>query len=199
MKLSFSFTKTAAPKRTVVSAQVADNSEIKREVVAVSHSSGILTQSTAVDQEAQVDVPLVIPCKSSYSRPSKNDSIKAESSNEELSKLQNQPGLISKPKCDVVGMNDESAQPNIKKARTSILMQIREARVRGEVRDAADELIHKYDADDFAWGLLRGMGYDETKDSGPDVTKDVIGNRSKLGLGVKMDTFKLPTELGRKN
>ena len=43
------------------------------------------------------------------------------------------------------------------------------------------------------------MGYDETKDSGPDVTKDVIGNRSKLGLGVKMDTFKLPTELGKKN
>lgn len=188
MKLSFSFAKTAAPKRAVVPAQVVEKSESKREIVEVSASAGIVTESHKSDQLAEGEAQLIIPCKSHYIRPMKSESSGERIHDAELQTLQDTPGLVS-------GSGDPTKVSNQKpkRPRTSILMQIREARARGEIRDAPEEAAHRYDADEFAWGLLRGMGYDESKDDGPDVTKDVVGNRSKLGLGVKLDSIKLPT------
>jgi hypothetical protein len=201
MKLSFSFAKTAAPKRQLVHAQVIESGDQKREILHVSESAGIVTESPPQDAPGAEGTTLVIPCKSHYTRPDRNGQIGENITNEDLQRLRDTSGLLIYPKADsVTGEKDgESSSRNDslvrKKPRTSILAQIREARARGEVQDAPDEPNHKYDAEEFAWGLLRGMGYDESKDKGPDVTKDVVGNRSKLGLGVKLDQIKIPSEM----
>ena len=190
MKLSFSFAKTAAPKRAVVQAQVQEKVESKKEILEVSATEGIITEPLTHDQASESESRLIIPCKSNYQRPEKIESTSEHIHDAELQELRDMPGLIP---VSVSSKVDES-NPVPKKQRTSILMQIRQARARGEIHDAPDEPAHKYDADEFAWGLLRGMGYDESKDTGPDVTKDVVGNRSKLGLGVKLESIKLPTD-----
>jgi hypothetical protein len=203
MKLSFSFAKTAAPKRQVVQAQVIETGEQKREILEVSTSAGIVTEPSIQDSLANDGRPLVIPCKSHYSRPERITPIGENITNDDLHKLQDTAGLVVQPRSDADknegGGNLDQGNVTVvqKKQRTSILAQIREARARGEIRDAPDEPNHLYNADEFAWGLLRGMGYDESKDSGPDVTKDVVGNRSKLGLGVKPDQIKLPTDFSK--
>ena len=194
MKLSFSFAKTAAPKRSPVQAQVVQELDIKREILEVSAESGVITEPTKLDVSADDHTHLIIPCKSHYHRPEKIQSAEDHIHDSELQQMRDKPGLL--PVSATQANNGTFPVP--KKQRTSILMQIREARARGEVKDAPDEAVHKYDAEEFAWGLLRGMGYDESKDTGPDVTKDVVGNRSKLGLGVKLDSIKLPTDRSNK-
>ena len=75
-----------------------------------------------------------------------------------------------------------------KRKGVSLLMSIRAARDKGEIKDAPDQPTRAFEADDFAWGVLRGMGYDPSKDQqnieANDTTKR--SNRERYGIGANI-------------
>jgi hypothetical protein len=202
MKLSFSFAKTAAPKKSILPTHRAtDESPQRREILVISAEGGIVTEKTPEDIELESKVPLVIPCKRNFSKPEREIEQTKTLHEKNLKSLEDTAGILTG---EVVHHREhahecthtEPEQKPVKKQKTSILMQIHEARARGEIRDAPDQETRSYDPDDFGWAVLRGMGYDESNDEGlkHDVTKDVVGNRAKLGLGVKRESVVLPTD-----
>jgi len=192
MKLSFSFAKSAPTKRTIVVPQPVPDEPQRRQVLGVSEDGKLVIEKTAEDIEAEKAGTFVIPCKSHFVRAKRDPNTKPITHDDQLRKLENKSGIITGD----TAVNPLNSQPAPKKKRVSILMQIRESRIRGEVKDAPDQETRTFDPEDFGWALLRGMGYDESQDEGlkHDVTKDVVGNRSKLGLGVKLESIQLPTE-----
>lgn len=190
MKLSFSFSKTAAPKKQVL---VHSHEPVVtvREVVSVNEKVGVEVHKSTLDVEDQ-DEELVIPVKTLYVRPDRAKVDLSQVGHDALKQFENTSGIIAQES----GMRTEqpSGAVHAKKRPGSILMQIQAAKKRGEVRDAPDVPRRQLDPDEFGWALMRGMGYDPEKDTSPDVTQTVVGNRTKLGLGVKAESIALPTD-----
>jgi hypothetical protein len=197
MKLSFSFTKTAPPKRPVFIPVQPEEPDNKREVVEISSTAGVIVEKTAEDIEAEKSKTFVIPVKS-YRTESKSDTngppILPEGS---LVSMESTPGIIAgDTHTTAPSVGIQHVAVGAKKPKTSsVLMRIREAKLSGAVHDAPDQDNRTYDPEDFGWALMRGMGYDPSTDTSPDVTKDVIGNRVKRGLGVKPEHVGLPTDV----
>jgi hypothetical protein len=189
MKLSFSFSKTVAPKKQIQVQQEEVSKVNKRQVLTITEGSEIVVEKSAED--AQEAGELVIPVQTLYIKPERSPVDSADPEMRSLSKLENTPGVIAGKKRIVNYSAEETVQ---KKRPGSILMQIREAREKGRIKDAADVTERVLDPDQFGWALLRGMGYDPSTDTSPDVTKTVVGNRAKIGLGAKLDIVKLPHE-----
>ena len=189
MKLSFSFSKTVAPKKQVQVQHEEIPKVSKREVLTITEGSEIVLEKSGED--GQESGELIIPVQTLYVKPERPPTDTAEPERGSLYKLENTPGVIAGKKRSV---SDPTEEPVPKKRTGSILMQIREAREKGKIKDAADITERVLDPDQFGWALLRGMGYDPSTDSSPDVTKTVVGNRAKVGLGAKLDNVKLPHE-----
>lgn len=192
MKLSFSLAKTAAYKK-VTGIQIQESTDIteRREVVAISVDEGIIVNKTEEDLEFERVETLVIPCKTLYTAREKRSNNVQGTTDFSIDVAGPRPiGLILNPSQSVPANNEELVPA--KKGRSSILMQIMEARKRGEVQDAPLQPIRSLDANEFGWALLRGMGYDESKETAVDTkaTETVVGNRAKLGIGVKLETLK---------
>jgi hypothetical protein len=200
MKLSFSFAKSAAPKRTVIPLEPPKEDADRRQVIEISGEAGVVTEKSPEDIESESGLPLIIPCRTSFVKVESEIISPGGFHDADFKRLENQAGIITgQVVCHRRTDSHEttSGVKPVKKQRMSILMQIREAKSRGEIKDAPDQEIRTYDPDDFGWAVLRGMGYDESKDEGlggRDVTKDVIGNRNKLGIGVKLESISLPTD-----
>ena len=203
MKLSFSFSKTAPPKKVVhVQPQQVDPQTLMREVIAVSSSGGIMVEKTAEDLEREAVKTLVIPCRTLYTKLERTALTTNVSGDSDLvddsvgsPKMRKQPVGLTAVAPD---LDSTHASSQSKRAKSSILMQIMEAKRRGDVIDAPTQEVRTLDANEFGWALLRGMGYDESKESAVDVTKTVVGNRAKLGIGVKLDVVTLPTDKSKK-
>jgi hypothetical protein len=171
-------------------------------------SEGVHVEKTQEDLETDASKILVIPCRRLYEKPEITKSDLSEVGHDKFKNLESTSGIINaselSPKKDepLVGLveaNDAvSCQPP-KKKHMSILMQIKRARERGEIRDAPDQDTKTIDPEDFGWAVMRGMGYDPSTDESPDVTKSSVGNRSKLGIGVKLHSIALPTDRIPKN
>ena len=202
MKLSFSFSKAAPMKKPVIIQPVEKEPDQRREVVGISQKAGIVIEKTQLDIDEEERGNLVIPCKTLYSNPEKERLDLRNVGHDGLKAMENQAGLISQPPGRAsstntrgdLDMQDSTLPPPQKKRASSILMQIHAARKRGEIADAPNQEFRHIDPDEFGWALLRGMGYDEATDQSPDVTKTVTGNRTKLGIGVKLDSVVLPSD-----
>ncbi len=195
MKLSFSFAKTVPPKRPIVIQNEEKEPDTRREVLEISTDAGVVVEKTAEDLEAERTQILVIPVKS-FRTAHKEVGTKPEALPDgALANKETVPGLIGG---DIVAHSPkaglQSSEDHGKKQKTSVLMRIHEARQAHAASDAPDQEKRSYDADDFGWALMRGMGYDPSKDTSPDVTKDVLGNRTRRGLGVKPEDVELPIE-----
>ena len=69
----------------------------------------------------------------------------------------------------------------------SILMSIKEAKESGKIKDAPDVKKRAFDAEDFAWGVLRGMGFDDSKLNEEEaLPKPRPGNHDRLGIGAAL-------------
>lgn len=204
--LSFSFSKTAAPKRRVTVAPT-EPVPSRKEVLSVS-SEGVHVQRTQEDLDTDASKILVIPCRRLYEKLEITKSDLREVGHDKFKNLESTSGIINssepslktdEPMVGLVEANSElSCQPP-KKKHMSILMQIKRARDRGEILDAPEQDTKTLDPEDFGWAVMRGMGYDPSTDESPDVTKSTLGNRSKLGIGVKPDSIALPTDRISKN
>lgn len=194
MKLSFSFSKVAAPKKQPVFQSSAE-SAARREVLEVSKDSGIVTEKTPEDIQEESKKNLVIPCRTLYTKAERDHVDLSHVSHDGLKPFENSAGLIPSTATDSmqIGMEQHTNLP-AKKKHKSILMQINEAKKRGMVRDAPNQETRSLNPEDFGWAVLRGMGYDESEDNSSDVSKSLIGNRARLGIGVKIESLKLPTD-----
>jgi hypothetical protein len=187
MKLAFSIAKTAVPKRKVEIQLQDQESPEKREVIQVSNEDVVVAMNVN-DQLKEQEVELEIPVKTLYVKPERRVTATDPVNSFSLQQYENRGGFVpiereKRDGGDVV----EANEPPRKKPIRSILMQIKEARESGKVKDAPESTARELDPDKFGWALLRGMGYDPTKDTSPDVTKTVKGNMTRLGLGVKLD------------
>ena len=192
MKLSFSFTKVAPPKKVLqVQLPSETDAEKRREVMAISAESGVVIQKTEEDIEAERIKTMVIPCKTLYTKPESTIDTRPNTSVDEAipSISLTTVGLVKNPNFVDPASSGEAPA---KKVKQSILMQIMEAKKRGEVQDAPTQDVRSLDASEFGWALLRGMGYDESKETAETVNDSVIGNRMKLGIGVK--SIPLPSD-----
>jgi hypothetical protein len=186
MKLSFSLAKTAAPKRKI-EIQNAEPEEPKREVLTVSADAGILVEQSKEDLLRENQKDLTIPVRTVYERPPRSQSPVEHIPHDRLKRMEGRSGIIAgniKDNVESQSSTDDS-KPPMKKHSGSILMQIRAAKEKGLVQDAPEQNSRNFDPEEFGWALLRGMGYDSSKDTSPDSTKKVVGNQGRLGLGVK--------------
>ena len=204
--LSFSFSKTAAPKRRVTVGPT-EPVPSRKEVLSVS-SGGVHVEKSQEDLDTDGPKILVIPCRRLYDKPEITKSDLSEVGHDKFKTLESTSGIINasepllkkdEPMAGLVEANAAvSCQPP-KKKHMSILMQIKRARERGEIRDAPDQDTKTLDPEDFGWAAMRGMGYDPSTDESPDVTKSTVGNRSKLGIGVQLGSKALATDRISKN
>lgn len=192
MKLSFAFSKTAAPKKKAVIQQPEKPIIQKREVVALSQDSGLVVQKS--DSDIIDDLEPIINVKTHYTRPSRRIANNESDPRTSLRHLENKPGIISGSKREHVVTSDkdnmdlEEVQEPKRRPR-SILMQIKDAREKGFIRDAPDVQIRQLDPDQFGWALLRGMGYDPSTEPSTESSAQILGNRAKSGIGA---TSRLP-------
>ena len=189
MKLAFSFSKSAPPRKELRVQDISDKNVIAHRVEGVSQAAGIKTTTISYD----VDTEMVIPCNTLYSKRTSMSLSDPAVPEEKVHLTEISTGLMKGHKRNSASLVNEVCQPPRKKT-TSILMQIREARERGEIVDAPDQERRELDPEKYGWALLRGMGYDPSKDESPDPTKTVIGNRAKLGIGVRLESLALPDE-----
>ena len=162
--VSFSFKKKFEPKPVVVEIEPDDNAPRTR--VLTDFSQIVNAQPV---QQTKAD-ELVIPCHTIVNTEPKPVSTRPAKIN------------IKGGAGGFVYLPGESI--GTKRKGTSLLMSIRAARQRGEVNDAPDQPKRAYEPEDFAWGVLRGMGYDPANDkSSPPADLPVKSNREKYGIG----------------
>ena len=184
MKLSFSFSKSAAPKRKpIISSQNAQDASM-REIVQISTDSGVVLEKTSLGESDTKD--LIIEVKTRYSRPRGQKRDYNSISFDKPLSLETVGGIIpsvlSPPVEPKLETNGDPERPS--KRTQSILMQIMEARNRGHIQDAPDVDKPRMDPEQFGWALLRGMGYDTSHDSSP-AARRTASNQEKAGLGSK--------------
>ena len=189
MKLAFSFSKSAHPRKELRVQDISENNVIAHKVEGVSQAAGIKTTTIS----SNVETEMVIPCNTLYSKRASMTLSDPAMPEEKVHLSETSTGLMDGNKRISHSVVNEVCQPPRKKT-ASILMQIREARERGEIVDAPDQERRELDPEKYGWALLRGMGYDPSKDESPDVTKTVFGNRAKLGIGVRLESLALPNE-----
>ena len=193
MKLSFSFSKAAAPKKQIAVHQK-EPEVVRREVVSINEGSAVELTGSSHETEEMMNQVLVIPVKTIYSKPERPKLDLSHVDQNALKKFENTAGIIGDRAVSSGEVAKEGTSGKGVKRAGSILMQIQAAKKRGDIRDAPDVARQNLDPEEFGWALLRGMGYDPDTDTSPDVTKTVVGNRTKLGLGVKASSIALPTE-----
>ena len=191
MKLSFSLGKAPPPKKKIEIHAQDIHQPIRNQVVAVS-SEGVIKVEKKESNGSENPVDLIIPVQSMYTRRVRGAKTTSSIDHDALVKSQHKPGIIAGGKRAELGqvMFVENPIPPKRRQTGSILMQIRAARESGKIHDAPDVSNRSLDPEQFGWALLRGMGYDGTKDEPSDVPQSVIRNNGRLGLGVKYDPKK---------
>jgi hypothetical protein len=200
MKLSFSFSKAVAPKKQALLQEGLNLQDRALEVQVVSEASGVMT----VEKSDSDDVDgsgMLIPCKTNYTKPAVKSRASPSRTLDGFKVHEGTSGMIfggTRPDIETSGTesypNEVGRPPKKQNGSSSILMQIRSARERGDIVDAPDQERRDIDPEKFGWAILRGMGYDPATDSSPDASKPVVGNQAKLGLGVKNESVLLPHE-----
>ena len=196
--LSFSFSKKAAPKKDVPVQQETESKHVMREVEQVSEVSGIETRQEDVSTLNIGDSELVIPCRTIYLKEEKKSLKDNVPLRADLRKSESRPGIIYGESGNelLTSASEFGHVGNVPRKRpTSILMQIRAARMRGDISDAPDQVRRGLDPEKFGWAILKGMGYDPSSEEAQDLTKSLRGgNRAKLGIGMKIESMTLPHE-----
>jgi len=163
--VSFSFTKKIPPKEVVL--EIDDDAPRIRQITSI-------TALGSVPLIPELTPPpiteLVIPC-ANRGQTTKTELTGPKSS--QVTVKSGVGGFVYLPEHPI----------GQKRKGTSLLMSIKAAREKGEVRDAPDQPQRGFEADEFAWGVLRGMGYDAAKDKAPTPAESVQSNRERFGIG----------------
>ena len=144
-------------------------------IKSVSASGAIQPQIEIIEINSKEE--LVIPCPTRYVSEPPADTHESHTS------------------MKTVGLKEFESVGELKKPKTSILMKIREARESGKLQDAPDIRKRSYDPEDFAWGMLRGMGFDEEtiKDEAmQESTRST--SHDKMGIGAANQLKRMKSE-----
>ena len=171
--VSFSFKKTVAPKDVIPPLE--DDKPKPRQITSIS-SLGSVPLIPDVQTLPAKPEELVIPCSGLIEKNAVMQTTTLGDKSAPVKIASSVGGFVYLPE----------SLPDRKRKGTSLLMSIRAARSKGEVHDAPDQQSRGYEADEFAWGVLRGMGYNGPTDQGKSEEVVKASNRERYGIGANI-------------
>ena len=172
--VSFSFKKKVEVKEVVECLESEDDKPRVRQITSISNEGSVpLVPDTKPKLSVNIE-ELVIPCQQ----------LVPSATHPKPITLKTQPIIIPKGASGFVFVPD--ANLPAKRKQPSLLMSLKATRSEGQLVDAPDQPTRGHDAEDFAWGVLRGMGYKGSTDPQPPASSDPsskTSNRQKFGIG----------------